>query len=84
MVDQPLRTMEPHMKFVLVNGRSPRTENFCALGCEPIGEGYVRELTTHLCYCNYACHLDHCKVAFSVLEERARASLTVRAETVTG
>ena len=54
------------MKFVLVNGRSPRAESFCALCCEPIGEGYVRELTTHLCYCNYACHLGHCKIAFSV------------------
>jgi hypothetical protein len=82
MVDQPLRTMEPHMKFVLVNGRSPRTESFCALCCEPIGEGYVRELTTHLCYCNYECHLAHSKIAFSVLTERARASLTERAEAV--
>jgi len=30
------------MKFVLVTGRSPRPESFCALCCEPIGEGYLR------------------------------------------
>jgi hypothetical protein len=74
--------MELHMKFVLVNGRSPRTQSFCALCCEPIGEGYVRELTTHLCYCNYECHVAHCKVAFSVLKERAKVPLPVRAEAI--
>ena len=59
------------MRFVLVNGRRPRAESFCALCCEPIGEGYVREL-------------GHCKIAFSVLKERARASLTVRAKAGAG
>jgi hypothetical protein len=34
------------MKFVLVNGRTPRPQSFCALCCEPIGESYLRELTT--------------------------------------
>ena len=72
------------MRFVLVNGRRPRAESFCALCCEPIGEGYVRELTTHLCYCNYACHLGHCKIAFSILTERAVATLSVRAKAVAG
>ena len=61
-----------------------RAESFCALCCEPIGEGYVRELSAHLYYCNYTCHLGHCKIAFSVLKERARASLTVRAKAVAG
>jgi hypothetical protein len=32
------------MKFVLVNGRRPRPESFCALCCESIGENYLREL----------------------------------------
>ena len=36
------------MKFVLVNGRTPRPESFCALCCEPIGQGYLRELATRL------------------------------------
>ena len=61
------------MKFVLVNGRSPRADSFCALCCEPIGESYLRELTTRLSYCNYECYLGHCKLAFSVLKERAGA-----------
>ena len=58
------------MKFVLVNERSPRTQSFCALCCEPIGESYLRELTTHLSYCNYNCYLGHCKLAFSLLKEQ--------------
>ena len=62
------------MKFVLVNGRSPRPEGFCALCCEPIGESYLRELTTRLSYCSYECYHGHGKVAVSALTERARAS----------
>jgi hypothetical protein len=71
---QPTSQEEAHMKFVLVTGRSPRPESFCALCCEPIGEGYLRELTTRLSYCNYKCYLDHCKLASSGLKKRARAS----------
>jgi hypothetical protein len=59
------------MKFVLVNGRTPRPESFCALCCEPIGESYLRELTTRLFYCDHKCYLGHCKLAVSVLKERA-------------
>ena len=62
------------MKFVLVNGRSPRPESFCALCCEPIGENYLRELATRLSYCSYECYLGHCKLSFSALKARARAS----------
>lgn len=62
------------MQFVLVNGRSPRPVSFCALCCEPIGESYLRELTTRLSYCNYECYLGRCKLALSVLKEHARAS----------
>jgi hypothetical protein len=63
------------MRFVLVNGRSPREESFCALCCEPIGEGYLRELATRLSYCNYECHLGHCKVALSALKEASTRQL---------
>jgi hypothetical protein len=63
------------MRFVLVNGRSPREESFCALCCEPIGEGYLRELATRLYYCNYECHLGHRKVAFSALKEASTRRL---------
>ena len=62
------------MKFVWVNGRTPRPESFCALCCEEIGETYVRELTTHLSYCSYERYLSHCKLAMSALKDRASAS----------
>jgi hypothetical protein len=62
------------MKLVLVNGRSPRPESFCALCCEPIGESYLRDLNTRLSYCNYECYLGHCKLALSGLKEHERAS----------
>ena len=62
------------MKFVWVNGRTPRPESFCALCCEEIGETYVRELTTHLSYCSYECYLGHCKLSISTPKEHARAS----------
>ena len=64
------------MKFVLVNGRRPSRKSFCALCCELIGESYLRELTTRVCYCNYGCYLAHRKLAISALKERLRASLS--------
>jgi len=36
-----------HMRSVLVNGRAPRPQSFCAWCCEPIGENYLRELATN-------------------------------------
>ena len=30
------------MKFVVVNGRTPRIRSFCALCCESIAESYLR------------------------------------------
>jgi hypothetical protein len=62
------------MKFVLVNGRTPYPQSFCALCCEPIGESYVRELATRLAYCDRKCCLAHCKVAVPALQNHARAS----------
>jgi hypothetical protein len=62
------------MKFVWVNGRTPRPESFCALCCDAIGGSYVRDLNTGLFYCDHDCYCGHCKVSFSVLEQRARAS----------
>jgi hypothetical protein len=60
------------MKFVLVNGRSP--ERSCTLCCEPIGEGYLREVSTRNAYCNYECYLTHYKVVASVPQEHEKAS----------
>jgi hypothetical protein len=42
------------MKFVLVNGRTPRPQSFCAFCCDLIGKSYLRELTTRLSYCELA------------------------------
>jgi hypothetical protein len=62
------------MKFVLVNGRTPRQQPFCALCRESIGEGYLREIVTQLSYCSYSCYVDDCKVPVLVLQNLARAS----------
>ena len=43
------------MKFVLVNGRIPSPQTYCVLCCEPIGESYLREIGTHLPYCDHDC-----------------------------
>jgi hypothetical protein len=62
------------MKFILVNGRTPRPESFCALCCESIGESYLRDLGTRHFYCDRACYLGHPRLAASAPEQRARAS----------
>jgi hypothetical protein len=62
------------MKFVLVNGRTPRPQSFCALCCEPIGAGYLRELTTRLSYCDHNCYFSRCGVAVRAIQRQARAS----------
>ena len=66
-------TRRRHMKFVLVNGRTPRPQSFCALCCEPIGESYLRELTTRLSYCDHKCYAGHCKLRLPALQKHARA-----------
>ena len=62
------------MKFVLVNGRTPRPDSFCALCSEPIGRSYLRELGTRSSYCDHACYLGHLWVEASALKQSARAS----------
>ena len=63
------------MKFVLVNGRKPRMQSHCAFCCEPLGEGYVRELTRRrLSYCDHKCYCDHLNVAARRPQAQARAS----------
>ena len=62
------------MKFVLVNGRTPNPQTFCALCCDPIGESYVRELATGLSYCDHNCYLGDIKLAVPTLQYHARAS----------
>jgi hypothetical protein len=56
------------MRFILVNGRSLRRESRCVMCAQPIGANYLREIGTHLTYCNHTCYADHCQSAFLLLE----------------
>ena len=62
------------MNFVLVNGRTPRSQALCAVCCEPIAESYLRELTTRLCYCDRKCYSDRYKAAARAPKKQPRAS----------
>ena len=64
------------MKFVLVNGRTPRPQSSCAVCCKPIGESYLRELATRLSYCDHKCYAGNCKVAAPALQ-KARESVMI-------
>jgi hypothetical protein len=52
-----------HLRFILVNGRTPSTRSFCMLCYEPIGMSYLREVGTRLPYCGPGCYANHCKSA---------------------
>jgi len=69
------------MKFVLVNGRTPRPQSFCALCCEAIGESYLRELSTRLFYCDHKCYAGHCKIDCSCAMAGDSAVITSEAVT---
>ena len=62
------------MRFILVNGRTPRPRSFCVKCEQPLRESYLREISTHLGYCDHDCYADHCESAVLLLESRARAS----------
>jgi hypothetical protein len=47
------------MRFVLVNERSPRADACCAVCCNRIDRGYVRDPQTRLLYCDAQCFADH-------------------------
>jgi hypothetical protein len=59
------------MKFVVVNGRTPSPQSFCALCCESIGESYLRDITTRHAYCDHQCYVGHCNVTAAAIERRA-------------
>jgi hypothetical protein len=69
-----LRIGGRHVRFVLVNGRTPSPQSLCVLCCEPIGASYLREIGTGLPYCDHDCYADHCKRAIMALENHAKAS----------
>jgi len=62
------------MRFVLVNGRAPRPQSSCAFCCQPIGNGYLRELATRLSYCNQQCYFGHSELNVRALETATRES----------
>lgn len=63
------------MRFIMVNDRTPRPQSFCASCDQSIGARYLREIGTHLIYCDHNCYADHCKGAALLLENLAMASL---------
>ena len=56
------------MRFVLVNGRTPCSQSFCAWCCDRIGNSYLRDLATRFSYCNHDCYLCHCRIPDPVLQ----------------
>jgi hypothetical protein len=62
------------MRFILVNGRTPRPQSFCVMCARPIGVNYLREIGTQLAYCNQDCYADHCECAAILIERQSRAS----------
>ena len=62
------------MRFILVNGRTPCSHSSCVMCDQPIGVRYLREVGTHLVYCDHRCYADHCRSATLLLETQARAS----------
>ncbi len=62
------------MKYVLVNGRTPSPQALCSFCCEPIGERYLRELATHLSFCDRQCYAGHSAIAARAMQKRAKAS----------
>jgi hypothetical protein len=63
------------MNFVLVNGRKPFRQSFCARCAEPIGEGgYLRDIRTRLCYCGWGCYALQSRSAMLLLEMQSEAS----------
>ena len=45
------------MRFVIINERRPRGSSTCAHCGKSIARGYLRDLTSHLPYCDHACFL---------------------------
>jgi hypothetical protein len=68
----PSTRSSPRTRFVLVNGRVPRTDANCALCCAKIEGGYLRDPQTRLVYCNPHCFTGHEKLAMAVIVDRSR------------
>ena len=62
------------MRFILVNGRTPCAKTVCVMCERPISSGYLREIGTHLIYCDHNCYADHCESVGLLLDNYAKAS----------
>ena len=62
------------MRCILVNGRTPRSQSFCALYCKPNGLKYLREIETRFSCCDDKCYAEHCVGAVLAIENHAKAS----------
>jgi hypothetical protein len=62
------------VNYVLVNDRTPFRRACCVQCREPIGQGYLRDIGTRLCYCGTTCYAVHRAGAVAPLEKRAQSS----------
>jgi hypothetical protein len=59
-------------RFVLVNGRVPRTDDHCALCGGIVEKGYVRDSQTRLNYCDLQCFAGGSHMTKSLIKDRGR------------
>lgn len=64
------------MRFIMVNGRRPRSRSLCVMCDQPVGTNYLREVGTLLIYCDHNCYAAHCENAVLLLDSQAIASLS--------
>jgi hypothetical protein len=63
----------PHRtRYVLVNGRVPRTDEHCALCGGIVEKGYVRDSQTRLIYCDPRCFARGSHMTMSHIKDRGR------------
>lgn len=55
------------MRYILVVGRVPKVNNFCACCQSTLDHGYLRELDTRIKYCGVDCYEFHCEASTSVM-----------------
>ena len=59
-------------RFVLVNGRVPRTNQHCAFCSAIVEKGYVRESLTRFIYCDTQCFAGRVRLGTPVAKNRGR------------
>jgi hypothetical protein len=65
------------MNFILVNGRTPCRNSFCALCGEAIRNSYLREMGTQLYYCDHDCYADHCNRVINLAKKTRDALIAL-------